>query len=44
MMKFGVCADLSKAEMLAAAGYDFIEGGVVRDLMDYPDEKAFDAF
>jgi len=43
-MQFGVCADLSKAAVLAQAGYDFIEGNVQRDLMGPETETAFADF
>lgn len=43
-MQFGVCADISQAAALAAAGYDFIEGNVCRDLINHEDEAAFEAF
>lgn len=40
-MRFGVCAGVEKAEVLACIGYDFIELSVAGDLMRYEDEAAW---
>jgi len=40
-MRFGVCAGVSQAGLLAAAGYDYIELSVAGDLIPDEDEAAW---